>query len=171
MIALRAELFLTLCADDLDDAAFDDVRRIARYEAVDHTGAADQSDLTDGEREQRPLYAAVQFAARHHLRKAVAAPKLLLQFFLIESLSLEGIDLYRVIWQSVAFFRHLCKRANGHGRGRKLLQPEGILQFCPPGLSDTQHRYLLEFPKFTLGKAPDGKIIKIVHKDTADIRR
>ena len=48
---------------------------------------------------------------------------------------------------------------------------EGILQFCPPGLSDTQHRYLLEFPKFTLGKAPDGKIIKIVHKDTADIRR
>ena len=171
MIALRAELFLALCADDLDDAAFDDVRRIARYEAVDHTGAADQSDLTDGEREQRPLYAAVQFAARHHLRKAVAAPKLLLQFLLVEPLTLEGVDLYRVIWQSVAFFRQLCKRADGIGRRRKLLQPEGILQFCPPGLSDTQHRYLLEIPKFALGKAPDGKIIKIVHKDAADIRR
>ena len=102
--------------------------------------------------------------------RAIICAKLLLQFFLIESLSLEGIDLYRVIWQSVAFFRHLCKRADGIGRRRKLLQP-GILQFCPPGLSDAQHRYLLEFPKFALGKAPDGKIIKIVHKDTADIRR
>lgn len=37
-----------------------------------------------------------QFAARHHLRKAVAAPKLLLQFLLVEPLTLEGVDLYRV---------------------------------------------------------------------------
>ena len=90
---------------------------------------------------------------------------------LVEPLTLEGVDLYRVIWQSVAFFRHLCKRADGIGRRRKLLQPEGILWFGLPGLSDAQHRYLLEFPKFSLGKAPDGKILKIVHKDTADIRR
>lgn len=110
-------------------------------------------------------------SSRHHLRKAVAAPKLLLQFLLVEPLTLEGVDLYRVIWQSVAFFRHLCKRADGIGRRRKLLQPEGILWFGLPGLSDAQHRYLLEFPKFSLGKAPDGKILKIVHKDTADIRR
>lgn len=59
----------------------------------------------------------------------------------------------------------------GAGTDRKLFQPEGVLQLCIPALSDAQHRHLLELLELTVGKAPYGEIIKVVHKDSANIRR
>ena len=171
MIALHAELFLALCADDLDDAAFDDVRRIARYEAVDHTGAPNQPDLADGERQERAFGAAVQLAAAHHLREAVGLAKLLFQFLLIEPLSLEGVDRHGLRRKGIAALGELRQKRYPGRAARKLFQPERILKLRIPLFPDTQHSHLFEFLELTVGKAPDGESVKIVHENAADIRR
>ena len=107
MVAAIVEFLFALRAHDLDDAALDDVRGVAFDQPVDHAGAADQSDLTDGQREQRALDAAIQFAACHHLGEAVRSSKLLLQFLLIEPFPLEGTDLQGLRGERIAALRKL----------------------------------------------------------------
>ena len=68
-------------------------------------------------------------------------------------------------------FRDLRQLRYGARTDRKLFQPEGVLQFRIPSLSDAQHCNLLKLLELTVGKAPDREIIKVIHKNTANIRR
>ena len=76
MLAPGAEFLLAFRAHDLNDAALDNMGRIAFDEAVDHAGAADEADLADGERKQRAFDTVIQLTAGHHLGKAVGLAKL-----------------------------------------------------------------------------------------------
>lgn len=123
MLAPGAEFLLAFRAHDLNDAALDNMGRIAFDEAVDHAGAADEADLADGERKQRAFDTVIQLTAGHHLGKAVGLAKLLLQFLLIEQFPFEGLHLHRLCRESVAAFRDLRQFRYGTGTDRKLFQP------------------------------------------------
>lgn len=71
MLTVGSESFVGFPTDHLDDAALDDMGRVTLNQPVYHAGAADQSDLADGQRQQRVFDATVQLAAGHELLKAV----------------------------------------------------------------------------------------------------
>lgn len=170
MVSAGTEFLLALGTHNLDDAALDDVGRITLNEAVDHTRAADQPNLADGERQERAFGAAVQLAAAHHLREAVGLAKMLFQFLLVEPLALEGVDLQRLCRERIASLLDLLKRRYRGGTARKLLQPERILQFRISVLSDAEYSNLFELLKLAVCKAPDGEVVEIINENTADVR-
>lgn len=102
MLTGGSESLVGFSADHLDDAALDDMGRVTLDQPVYHAETADQSDLADGQRQQRVFDAAVQLTAGHELLKAVTPAQLLLQFLLVEPFALEYLDLCFVGRQRIA---------------------------------------------------------------------
>ena len=72
MISTPVKLFLAFCVFDLYNTPLEDVRSITLDESVDHPGAADQTNLPNGERQERMLFRTVQRAfCMQQLCKAV----------------------------------------------------------------------------------------------------
>ena len=171
MLTGGSESLVGFSADHLDDAALDDMGRVTLDQPVYHAGTADQSDLADGQRQQRVFDAAVQLAAGHELLKAVTPAQLLLQFLLVEPFALEYLDLCFVGRQRIARAVQLGQHRYPVRISGILLQPFGALRRSLTAFSYAHDHHLLELSELSVRKTPDGDMLKIIAEDTANIRR